>query len=93
MALGRTQEAERGVEEAVSLSEAFGDLALPTMAAAGTAVHLGLGERAVRLGESALASIEAMGADGSEVRTTLALGLCQVGRAEDLTAVEYAWGR
>ncbi len=83
VALGRTQEAERGLEEAVALSAAFGDLAFPMMAAAGTAVHLGLGDRAVQLGEDAVARVQRMRADGSEARVTLALGWCQVGRPED----------
>ncbi len=87
IALGRTHDAERGLEEALSLSDAFGDLAFPTMAAAGAAVHLGLGERSVVLGQSALERITAMGAEGSEVRVTLALGLCQVGRAEEAMAL------
>jgi class 3 adenylate cyclase/tetratricopeptide (TPR) repeat protein len=79
VALGRNQEAERSLEEALSLADAFGDLAIPTMAAAGTAAHLGLGARAVALSEVALSRMLAMHADGSEARITLALGLCQVG--------------
>jgi hypothetical protein len=53
------------------------------MAAAGTAVHLGLGDRAVVVGESAVAKSDAMRADGSEARCTLALARCQVGEAEE----------
>ncbi len=87
VALGRSEEAERGLDEALSLSDAFGDLAFPTMAAAGAAVHLGLGERSVVLGETAVERNRAMGADGSEVRVTLALALCQVGRAEEALAL------
>jgi class 3 adenylate cyclase/tetratricopeptide (TPR) repeat protein len=87
IALGRTHDAERGLEEALSLSDSFGDLAFPTMAAAGAAVHLGLGERSVVIGESALERMTAMGADGGEVRVTLALALCQSGRAEDALTV------
>lgn len=79
VALGRNQEAERSLEEALSLADAFGDLAIPTMAAAGTAAHLGLGARAVALSEIALERMLAMHAEGSEARITLALGLCQVG--------------
>lgn len=82
VALGRNQEAERSMEESLSMADAFGDLAIPTMAAAGTAAHLGLGERAVTLGEIALARMLAMQADGSEARVTLALGQCQVGDPE-----------
>lgn len=87
VALGRTMEAERGLEEALALSDSFGDLAFPAMAAAGTAVHLGFGERAVVIGELALERITAMGANSGEVRTTLALALCQVGRAEEALAM------
>lgn len=79
VALGRDQEAERNLEEALSMADSFGDLAIPMMAAAGTAAHLGLGERAVALGEVALERMLAMHASGSEARVTLALGLCQVG--------------
>src|SRR6056297_659179 len=44
VAMGRSQEAERGIEESLAISESFGDLSFPVMAAAGTAVHLGLGQ-------------------------------------------------
>ena len=87
VALGRNQEAERSLEEALSLADAFGDLAMPTMAAAGTAAHLGLGARAVALSEVALSRMLAMHADGSEARVTLALGLCQVGDSDGALAV------
>ena len=83
VALGRFAEAERGMEEALALSETSGTMALPAMVAAGTAVHLGLGERALVIGELALERINETGADGSEVRTALALALCQVGRPEE----------
>ncbi len=79
VALGRDQEAERSLEEALSMADSFGHLAIPTMAAAGTAAHLGLGARAVALGEVALERMLAMHASGSEARVTLALGLCQIG--------------
>ena len=86
VALGRHHEAERGIEEAMSLSESSGRLAFPVMIAAGTAVHLGLGDRSLVICEQALDRIEEMGANGSEVRTALSLALCQVGRAEDALA-------
>jgi tetratricopeptide (TPR) repeat protein len=87
VALGRTHEAERGIEESLAMSEAFGNLSFPMMAAAGTAVHLGLGDRALSISELALDRSLAMGADGSESRITLALALCQVGRADEALAV------
>lgn len=82
VALGRTQEAERSLEESVALADSFGDLAFPTQAAAGTAAHLGLGERAVALAEVALERTEAMHANASEARVGLALAHCQVGDPE-----------
>ena len=86
-ALGRSQEAERAIEEVLSLGEVLGDLAFPKMAAAGAAVHLGLGERAIVVGDSAVSQTEAMGADGSEARVTLALAHCQVGDPEQALAL------
>ena len=64
----------------------FGDLSFPMMAAAGTAVHLGLGDRALSVSQQAVERSEAMGADGSESRITLALALCQVGRTDEALA-------
>ncbi len=87
VALGRSHDAERAIEEVLSVGENYGDFAYPAIIAAGGAVHLGLGERAVVIGEIALERITAMGSEGSEVRITLALGLCQVGRAEEALAV------
>ncbi len=83
VALGRTHEAQRGVEELLTMSDSFGNLSFPMMAAAGTAVHLGLGERAQVISAQALDRSLEMGADGSESRITFALALCQVGRPDD----------
>ncbi|NND75784.1 MAG: AAA family ATPase [Ilumatobacter sp.] len=82
VALGRDHEAARGLEEVLAIGDSFGNLAFPVMAAAGTAVHLGLGERAVVLGEVASERVAKMGADGDETATTLALAFCQVGDPE-----------
>ncbi len=87
VAMGRTHEAERGIEESLAISDSFGDLSFPMMAAAGASVHLGLGQRAVGIGELALERSEAMGADGSEPRVTLALAYCQVDRADEALAM------
>ena len=83
VALGRTHEAERGIEESLAMSDSFGDLSFPMMAAAGAAVHLGMGERGLIISRQALERSLAMGADGTESRITLALALCQVGRADE----------
>ena len=61
IALGRTGEAERAIEEAMALGDGYGDFAFPSMVAAGGAVHLGLGERAVVISESALAQLDGDG--------------------------------
>ena len=87
VALGRTHEAERGIEESLAMSDSFGNLSFPMMAAAGTAVHLGLGDRGLTISQQAVDRSVAMGADGSESRITLALALCQVGRADDAMAM------
>jgi tetratricopeptide (TPR) repeat protein len=83
VALGRGHEAERGIEEALTISESFGDLAFPAMTAAGAAVHMGLGERTVAIAELAVERTIAMGAEGSETRVTLVLALCQSGRPDE----------
>ena len=62
VALGRTHEAERGIEESLAMSDSFGDLSFPMMAAAGAAVHLGLGERAA---VDQRAGARSFGGDGS----------------------------
>ena len=87
VALGRAQEAERGIEEVLAMSDAFGDLAFPAMVAAGAAVHQGLGDRSVAIAELAVERSNMMGADGSESLITLALALCQVGRPEEALAI------
>lgn len=87
VALGRDAEAERGLEEVLALGDSFGELAFPMMAAAGAAVHLGLGERAAVIGEIAVSRIESMGADGSEATITYALALCQSSRADEALAM------
>ena len=50
------------------MSESFGDLSFPAMAAAGAAVHMGLGVRSVAIAELAVERTMAMGAEGSETR-------------------------
>ncbi len=87
VALGRDHAAERGLEEVLAIGDSFGNLAFPVMAAAGTAVHLGLGERAAVLGEVAFERVAEMGADGDETATTLALAFCQVGEPERALAL------
>lgn len=87
VALGRSHEAERSIEEAMALGDSFGNLSFPMMAAAGAAVHLGLGERAVEVGREALARTLAMGSEGTETRVTLGLALCQTGHPDEALVV------
>jgi tetratricopeptide (TPR) repeat protein len=87
VALGRDAEAERGLEEVLALGDSFGDLAFPVMAAAGAAVHLGLGERAAVIGETAVNRMESMGANSAEATITYALALCQSSRADEALAM------
>ncbi len=87
VALGRTQEAERGIEEVLSLGDAFGDLAFSLSSAAGAAVHLGLGEAAVVMGERAVERMSLMGANAAEASTTYALALCQAGRVDEALVI------
>lgn len=87
VALGRVQEAERGLEEALSISEGFSEMSFPAVAAAGAAVHMGMGARALLIAETAVERSAGMGGSGTEARVTLALSLCQVGRSEDALAV------
>jgi class 3 adenylate cyclase/tetratricopeptide (TPR) repeat protein len=87
IALGRDDEAERGIEEALAHGDGFGDLAFALSAAAGAAVHLGLGERAAVMGEQAVEQMSLMGANAAEASVTYALALCQTGRAEEALEV------
>ncbi len=87
VALGRDQEAEQGIEEVLSLGDAFGNLAFASNAAAGAAVHLGVGEAAVLMGEQAVEQMSMMGANAAEPSTTWALALCQAGRPEEALVV------
>jgi class 3 adenylate cyclase/tetratricopeptide (TPR) repeat protein len=83
VALGRVADAERGVEEVLALSDAFGGLAFPTIAASGVEMHLGNGERAVELARQSVERMESTGVDVDESKVILALGLCQADQAED----------
>jgi tetratricopeptide (TPR) repeat protein len=87
VALGRSDEAERALEEALSLGDSYGDLAFPAMIAAGSAVHLGLGARAVAVSETAISHLAATGTNDSEAKVTLALALCQTDHADEALAV------
>jgi tetratricopeptide (TPR) repeat protein len=73
-ASGRIGDADRSVEEVLSLSGAFGELAYPGMAAAGTAMHLGRGPEVVKLAAEARGRLDTTGANVDEGRVIGAFG-------------------
>jgi class 3 adenylate cyclase/tetratricopeptide (TPR) repeat protein len=73
-ALGRFADVERTVEEVLALSDAFGELAYPSLAAAGAALHVGNGPRAVEHATNAIARLDTTGANVDEGRVALAFG-------------------
>jgi tetratricopeptide (TPR) repeat protein len=87
VASGRTADAERSVEEIMALADAFGEMAYPVMAAAGTAMHLGKGRRAAELGEEAVRHLDMTGANVDEARVVTAFGELLAGSADDALAV------
>ena len=74
VAAGRFAEANRSVEEVLVLSNSFGAMAYPTIAAAGAAMHLGQGGRAAELAEEAVGQLDTTGANVEEGRVVLAFG-------------------
>jgi class 3 adenylate cyclase/tetratricopeptide (TPR) repeat protein len=83
VAAGRSTEAERGVEELLSLSGAFGPMSFPSMAAAGASMHAGNGERAASLATEALGRLDTTGVNIDEAHVVLAFGLLQTGATDD----------
>jgi class 3 adenylate cyclase len=73
-ALGRFADVERTVEEVLALSDSFGELAYPSLAAAGAALHVGNGPRAVEHATNAIARLDTTGANVDEGRVALAFG-------------------
>jgi len=82
VALGSVAEAERSSEEVLALSESFGNFAYPTMAAAGTAMHLGRGQRTVELAARAVEMLDSSGANLDEARVLVAFGQLLSGDAD-----------
>jgi len=82
VALGHTAEADRSVEETLALSGSFGELAYPLIAAAGTAMHLGNGKRAVEFSSEAVSRLDTTGANVDEGRVIAAFGLLLQGDAD-----------
>ena len=87
VASGRSADAERSVEEIMVLADAFGEMAYPVMAAAGTAMHLGKGRRAAELAAEAARHLDMTGANVDESQVVSAFGELLAGSADDALAV------
>lgn len=86
VALGHTAEADRSVEEVLSLSDSFGELAYPVIAAAGMAMHLGQGSRAADMAAEAIERLDTTGANVDEGRVVTAFGRLLAGDADGTLA-------
>jgi len=86
VALGRTNAAERGLEEILSVSDSFGGLAFPSIATSGVAMHLGHGRRAIDLAREAIDRMAITGSSIDDARVQLSLGHLQVGAPDDALA-------
>ena len=80
--LGRMGDVDRSVEEILVLSDAFGEMAYPAIAAAGAAMHLGQGRRAAELATEAVSRLDTTGANIDEGRVVLAFGWLIAGEPE-----------
>ncbi len=69
------------------LADAFGEMAYPVMAAAGTAMHLGKGRRAAELAAEAARHLDMTGANVDESKVVAAFGELLAGSADDALAV------
>jgi class 3 adenylate cyclase/tetratricopeptide (TPR) repeat protein len=86
VALGKSAEAERSVEEIMVLADSFGEMAFPAMAAAGASMHAGRGERAAALATDAVGRLDITGASVHEGRVVLAFGRLLSGDPESALA-------
>ncbi len=74
VASGRFADANRSVEEVMVLSNSFGAMAYPAIAAAGASMHLGRGAKAAELADEAVARLDTTGANVEEGRVVMAFG-------------------
>jgi hypothetical protein len=86
VALGRSNDAERGIEEILSIADSFGGLAFPSLASSGITMHLGDGARTVDLASEALDKMVITGSTLDEASIQLALGQVQCGRPDEALA-------
>jgi tetratricopeptide (TPR) repeat protein len=86
VALGKSDEAERGIEEVLSMSDAYDEMGFPLIAAAGSAMHLGDPDRTVTFARQAAERALDTGAATNEIAAVMAVGLCQARRGEEALA-------
>ena len=84
--LGKKADAKRGVEEAIALGDAFGELGMALQAAAGVAMHLGNGETTRGLAEQIIERNRENGVNTDEAYVLLALARCQLGDVDGAVA-------
>jgi class 3 adenylate cyclase/tetratricopeptide (TPR) repeat protein len=84
--LGKKADAKRGVEESVTLGKQFGELGLALQGAAGVAMHLGAGDKALTLAEHVIERNETTGTNQEEAYVLMALARCQLGQVDEAMA-------
>jgi class 3 adenylate cyclase/tetratricopeptide (TPR) repeat protein len=84
--LGKKADAKRGVEESVALGKQFGELGLALQGAAGVAMHLGAGDKALTLVEQVIERNETTGTTQEEAYVLMALARCQLGQVDEAMA-------
>ncbi len=84
--LGKKADAKRGVEEAMSLGQSFGELSMALQGAAGVAVHLGAGEKALEIADEVLERHRSTGTSEHEAWVLQALARLQVGDVDGAMA-------
>jgi class 3 adenylate cyclase/tetratricopeptide (TPR) repeat protein len=84
--LGKKADAKRGVEEAISLGQSFGELSMALQGAAGVAVHIGAGEKALEVADEVLERHRSTGTSEHEAWVLQALARLQVGDVDGAMA-------
>jgi class 3 adenylate cyclase len=87
VAMGRGVAAQRSIEELITLADTSDQGPFPLMAAAGAAMHRGDGALAVQLARRAQQEAEIRGGGSYEPRVLQAVGLTQLGRADEALSV------
>jgi class 3 adenylate cyclase/tetratricopeptide (TPR) repeat protein len=84
--LGKKADAKRGVEEAIALGQSFGELSMALQGAAGVAVHIGAGDKALEVADQVLERHRSTGTSEHEAWVLQALARLQVGDVDGAMA-------